>query len=111
MFRDPANVSSKLIAFLALRYDIEDYQDVHAPYGNIADVDAIIAGCHERSMRVVFDLVINHCSYKHKWFLESRSSKTNAKRDWVRRVDSARSIVFADPFRILVVRVEACNHG
>ncbi|KAL8293323.1 hypothetical protein RQP46_000024 [Phenoliferia psychrophenolica] len=65
-----------------LGYDIEDYQDVHAPYGRLSDVDAIIAGCHDRGMKIIFDLVVNHSSHNHKWFVESRSSKTNPKRDW-----------------------------
>ncbi|KAK4698645.1 hypothetical protein P7C70_g7628, partial [Phenoliferia sp. Uapishka_3] len=63
-------------------YDISDYQDVDPPYGSLKDVDAIIKGCHERDIRVLFDLVINHCSDLHPWFIESRSSKTNSKRDW-----------------------------
>ena len=42
------------------RYDIEDYQDVHEPYGKLSDVDTIIAGCHDRGMKIIFDLVVNH---------------------------------------------------
>ncbi|SCV74865.1 BQ2448_7894 [Microbotryum intermedium] len=63
-------------------YDIQDYQDVHAPYGKVSDVEDLIAGCHKRGMKVLFDLVINHTSSWHEWFKESRSSKDNPKRDW-----------------------------
>ncbi|KAL8284186.1 hypothetical protein RQP46_004935 [Phenoliferia psychrophenolica] len=63
-------------------YDISDYQDVDPPFGTVADADAIIAGCHSRGMKILFDLVINHCSSEHPWFKESRSSKDNPKRDW-----------------------------
>ncbi|EJT97970.1 alpha-glucosidase [Dacryopinax primogenitus] len=63
-------------------YDISDYQDVHAPYGTKADIDALISGVHERGMKVIFDLVVNHTSHEHAWFQESRSSKQSPKRDW-----------------------------
>ncbi|SCZ87896.1 BZ3500_MvSof-1268-A1-R1_Chr2-3g05364 [Microbotryum saponariae] len=63
-------------------YDIQDYQNVHEPYGKVSDVEDLIAGCHKRGMKVLFDLVINHTSSWHEWFKESRSSKDNPKRDW-----------------------------
>ncbi|RKF73273.1 Alpha-glucosidase [Golovinomyces cichoracearum] len=63
-------------------YDISDYQDVHAPYGTVKDVDNIIEACHSRGMRIILDLAINHTSDEHEWFKESRSSKNNKKRDW-----------------------------
>lgn len=63
-------------------YDISNYEDVYAPYGTVTDVEAIIAACHERGLRVLLDLVINHTSYLHAWFKESRSSKSSSKRDW-----------------------------
>lgn len=63
-------------------YDISDYENVYAPYGSLADVELLIEECHARGMRIIFDLVINHTSDQHKWFLESRSSKDNPKRDW-----------------------------
>ncbi|KAK9242449.1 glycoside hydrolase superfamily [Lipomyces tetrasporus] len=63
-------------------YDVADYESVYPPYGTVADVEALIAGCHARGMRVLFDLVINHTSYLHTWFKESRSSKNSVKRDW-----------------------------
>jgi len=63
-------------------YDIANYEDVYPPYGTLADMGTLIQGCHERGMRLILDLVINHTSHEHAWFKESRSSKTNPKRDW-----------------------------
>ncbi|KAH8548168.1 glycoside hydrolase superfamily [Umbelopsis sp. PMI_123] len=63
-------------------YDISDYQDVYGPYGTVDDVKELIQGCHKRNIRIIFDLVVNHTSDQHAWFKESRSSKTNPKRDW-----------------------------
>lgn len=63
-------------------YDIRDYEKVYEPYGTVADVEALIAACHERGMKILLDLVINHTSHLHAWFQESRASKTSAKRDW-----------------------------
>ena len=53
-------------------YDISDYQDVDPLFGTLADLDALIAGCHERGLRLVMDLVVNHTSDEHPWFVESR---------------------------------------
>ncbi|KAF2157662.1 glycoside hydrolase family 13 protein [Myriangium duriaei CBS 260.36] len=63
-------------------YDISDYENVYPPYGTVAEMERLISACHERGLRVLLDLVINHTSHLHKWFQESRSSKTNPKRDW-----------------------------
>ncbi|RFU23807.1 hypothetical protein B7463_g12533, partial [Scytalidium lignicola] len=63
-------------------YDISNYEDIHAPYGTLSDVEELIRGCHERGLKVIFDLVINHTSSLHSWFQESRKSKDSAKRDW-----------------------------
>lgn len=63
-------------------YDISDYQDVDPLFGSLADLDRLIAGLHERGMRLVMDLVVNHTSDEHPWFEESRSSKLSPKRDW-----------------------------
>ena len=57
-------------------------QDVDPAYGTLDDVKALIAGVHDRGMKIIFDLVINHTSDQHEWFKESRSSKTNPKRDY-----------------------------
>ncbi|KAF2665206.1 glycoside hydrolase [Microthyrium microscopicum] len=63
-------------------YDISNYEDVYPPYGTLTDMEALIQGCHERGMKIIGDLVINHTSDQHAWFKESRSSKDNPKRDW-----------------------------
>ena len=63
-------------------YDISDYQDVDPMFGTLADVDALIAGLHERGMKLIIDVVLNHTSDEHPWFTESRSSKDSPKRDW-----------------------------
>ena len=52
-------------------YDISDYQDVDPLFGTLADLDALIAGCHARGIRLVMDLVVNHTSDEHPWFVES----------------------------------------
>ena len=63
-------------------YDISDYKDIDPQYGTIQDAEDLIKEVHERGMRLVFDLVINHTSDLHPWFQESRSSKDSSKRDW-----------------------------
>src|SRR5215469_1859838 len=63
-------------------YDISDYESVYPPYGTVDDMDNLIEGCHERGIRIILDLVINHTSHLHAWFQESRSSRDNPKRDW-----------------------------
>lgn len=63
-------------------YDISNYESIHAPYGTVEDVEALIKACHDRGLRLLLDLVINHTSNKHAWFQESRSSRQNLKRDW-----------------------------
>ena len=63
-------------------YDISDYQDVDPTFGTLADLDALLAAVHDRGMKLVLDLVVNHTSDEHPWFVESRSSRSNAKRDW-----------------------------
>jgi oligo-1,6-glucosidase len=64
-------------------YDISDYQDIDPLFGTLADLDELIRELHARGMRLVMDLVVNHTSDEHPWFLESRSSRdNNPKRDW-----------------------------
>ncbi|KAF2787525.1 glycoside hydrolase family 13 protein [Melanomma pulvis-pyrius CBS 109.77] len=63
-------------------YDIADYEDIDPSYGTLADVDHLIAEIKKRDMKLVMDLVVNHTSEQHAWFLDSRSSKTSSKRDW-----------------------------
>ncbi len=63
-------------------YDISDYQNIHSEFGTLEDFDLLLREAHRRGIRVIIDLVINHTSDEHPWFLESRKSKTNEKRDW-----------------------------
>jgi oligo-1,6-glucosidase len=63
-------------------YDISDYLDVDPLFGTLAELDALLAKVHRLGMKLVMDLVVNHTSDEHGWFLESRSSRDNAKRDW-----------------------------
>ncbi|KAI5787196.1 glycoside hydrolase family 13 protein [Geopyxis carbonaria] len=63
-------------------YDISDYRAINPIYGTMEDADNLIKGLHDRGMKLVMDLVVNHTSDQHDWFIESRSSKTNPKRDW-----------------------------
>jgi oligo-1,6-glucosidase len=63
-------------------YDISDYQGIDPMFGSLADFDALVAGLHERGMKLVMDLVVNHSSDEHPWFVESRSGRDSPKRDW-----------------------------
>jgi oligo-1,6-glucosidase len=63
-------------------YDISDYQDVDPLFGTLADLDQLIAELHARGMKLVMDLVVNHTSDEHPWFIQSRSSRDNPRRDW-----------------------------
>jgi alpha-glucosidase len=63
-------------------YDISNYEAIDPQYGTMADFDRLMAEANKRHIRVLMDMVMNHTSDKHKWFLQSRSSKTNPYRDW-----------------------------
>jgi oligo-1,6-glucosidase len=63
-------------------YDISDYQDVDPVFGSLADVDDLLREVHARGMKLVMDLVVNHTSDEHPWFVESRSSPSSPTRDW-----------------------------
>jgi alpha-glucosidase len=63
-------------------YDISDYTAIDPVYGTMADFDNLVAEAKKRDIRVIMDYVINHTSDQHTWFLESRSSRSNPKRDW-----------------------------
>jgi alpha-glucosidase len=69
-------------------YDVSDYTDVEPELGTLEDVDELVAAAGRRGIRVLLDLVPNHTSDRHPWFLDSRSSRTAAHRDWY---------VWADP--------------
>ena len=70
-------------------YDISDYTDVAPEYGTLADLDALIAACHERGLRFLMDLVPCHTSIEHPWFIEARASRESPKRDWYIWADAA----------------------
>ncbi|CEQ30430.1 glycosyl hydrolase [[Clostridium] sordellii] len=63
-------------------YDISDYQDIMKEFGNMKDFDELLEEVHKKGMKLIIDLVINHTSDEHPWFIESKSSKDNPKRDW-----------------------------
>ena len=63
-------------------YDISDYTDVAPEYGTLQDFRTFLAESHSRNMRIILDLVLNHTSDEHTWFLESKSSRDNPKADW-----------------------------
>ena len=63
-------------------YDISDYQNILKDFGDMVDFDLLMEEVHKRDMKLIIDLVINHTSDEHKWFIESKSSKNNPKRDW-----------------------------
>jgi len=63
-------------------YDISDYQDIDPVFGTLDDFDALLADVHSRDMKLVMDLVVNHTSDEHPWFVEARAGKESAKRDW-----------------------------
>jgi alpha-glucosidase len=69
-------------------YDVSDYRDVDPLFGNLKDFDALIAGAHQRGLKVMIDQVLSHTSDQHAWFKESRRSNDNPKADWY---------VWADP--------------
>ncbi|MHA1819202.1 MAG: alpha-glucosidase [Promethearchaeota archaeon] len=68
--------------FEDMGYDISDYRDICEDLGTMQDTEELIDEIHSRDMKVVFDMVLNHTSDKHPWFIESRSSRDNPKRDW-----------------------------
>ena len=63
-------------------YDISDYKAINPEYGSMEQFDEMVRLLHDRNIRVVMDLVINHTSDKHKWFVEARKSKDNPYRDY-----------------------------
>jgi alpha-glucosidase len=72
-------------------YDVADYLDVDPKYGTLADFDRFVTGAHERGLKVVIDLVLNHSSSRHPWFQASRGSRSGPHADWYIWRDARRS--------------------
>jgi maltose alpha-D-glucosyltransferase / alpha-amylase len=82
-------------------YDISDFNEIHPDYGTAEELRVFIEAAHQRGIRVIADLVVNHTSSDHPWFQEARSSRDSPKRDWyvwsetVHRYEDAR-VIFVD---------------
>ena len=63
-------------------YDVSDYENIDPMYGTLADFDALVAAAKQRGIHIILDLVVNHTSDQHKWFLDSKSSRKSEHRDW-----------------------------
>jgi alpha-glucosidase len=63
-------------------YDVSDYQDIGSDFGTLEDFDELLREAHHRGIKVILDLVINHTSNQHSWFIESKSNTNNPKHDW-----------------------------
>jgi alpha-glucosidase len=63
-------------------YDVSDYENIDPMYGNLADFDNLASEAKKRNIHIILDFVVNHTSDQHKWFLDSKSSRTSAHRDW-----------------------------
>ena len=63
-------------------YDVADYCGVEPLFGDLASFDRLLAACHAHGLKLLLDFVPNHSSDRHPWFVESRSSRDNPKRDW-----------------------------
>jgi len=63
-------------------YDVSDYENIDPMYGTLADFDELASDARKRNIRIILDFVVNHSSDQHPWFLDSKSSRTSAHRDW-----------------------------
>ncbi|MFX0016526.1 MAG: alpha-amylase family glycosyl hydrolase [Promethearchaeota archaeon] len=63
-------------------YDISDYRSINPEYGSMQDFEELLKNVHSLGIKIILDMVLNHTSDEHQWFLESRASRTNPKRDW-----------------------------
>jgi maltose alpha-D-glucosyltransferase/alpha-amylase len=87
-------------------YDIADFYDIHPDYGTVEDFRAFVDAAHQRQIRVIADLVMNHTSSDHPWFQEARSSPDSPKRDWYVWSDSDEGYPDA---RVIFVDTEPSN--
>jgi maltose alpha-D-glucosyltransferase / alpha-amylase len=87
-------------------YDIADFFTIHPDYGTVDDFKAFVEAAHQRGMRVIADLVMNHTSSEHPWFQESRSSPDSPKRDWYVWSDTDQKYLDA---RIIFIDAEPSN--
>ncbi len=87
-------------------YDIADYTRVHPDYGTLRDFRTFVREAHRRGLRVITELVINHTSDQHPWFVEARSSRTNPRRDWYVWSDTDQKYTEA---RIIFTDTESSN--
>ncbi len=63
-------------------YDVSDYCNIDPLFGTLQDFDRLVSEAHRRGMRILMDMVVNHTSHEHAWFVESRASRESPKRDW-----------------------------
>ncbi len=85
-------------------YDISDYRRIYKDYGTMQDYEELLFQAHERGIKVLMDLVVNHTSDEHQWFLESKKSKDNPYRDyyiWKNPVDGKNLITGAEHLAVL----------
>lgn len=87
-------------------YDVSDYYSIHHDLGTMEDFEKFIKEAHDRNIKVIGDLVLNHVSDQHSWFVEARSSKNSKKRDWFVWTDDPSK--YSDA-RIIFVDVEKSN--
>ena len=87
-------------------YDIADFFGIHPDYGDVDDVKTLIDSAHQRGIRVIADLVMNHTSNEHPWFVEARSSPDNPKRDWYVWSDTKHRY---EDVRIIFIDTETSN--
>ena len=92
-------------------YDISDYMDVAPEYGTLDDFRTFLEESHKREIRVILDLVLNHTSDQHPWFMESKSSRDNPKADWYVWMDSLLHVGEGPGVRVPPNNWQSCFDG